>query len=103
MKPIFTTIDEPRIDGTGDIFEENPTFDEAAAMCHAVTAWNHLTPSEQKKRRIYVAVHLVDVPMDDPRPANEIYDELMLNDSWPRSWNVIPIVQWNTPEEYNAD
>lgn len=91
MKPIFTTIDEPRIDGTGDIFEENPTFDEAAAMRHAVTAWNRLTPSEQKKRRIYVAVHLVDVPNDDPRTAEDVYDDLTSDYSWPNAWNVIPI------------
>ena len=103
MKPIFTTIDEPRIDGTGDIFEENPTFDESAAMCHATMAWHRLTPREQIKRRIYVAVHLVDVPSDDPRTAKEIYDDLSADYSWPHAWNVIPITKTSVPEEYNAD
>ncbi len=91
MKAIFTTIDEPRIDGTGDIYEQNPTFDEAAAMRHAVTAWQHLTPREQEKRRVYVAVHLVDVPGDDPRTAKQIYDDLMDDFAWPHVWNVIPL------------
>lgn len=103
MKPIYTTINEPRIDGTGDIYEENPTYDEVAAMRHATMAWKSLAPSEQKKRRIYVAAHLVDVPSDDPRTANEVYDDLTADYSWPHSWNVIPIPPANTPEEYNED
>lgn len=102
MKPIFTTIDEPRIDGTGDIYEESPTYDEAAAMRHATMAWKRLTPSEQKKRRIYVAVHLVDVPSDDPRTAKDVYDDLISDYSWPRAWNVIPI-STVTSEEYHED
>ena len=60
-------------------------------MRHAMKAWQHLTPREQKKRRVYVAVHLVDVPADDPRTAEQLYNDLMDAGDWPHSWNVIPL------------
>ena len=89
MKTIYTAMNEPRKDGAGDVYEENPTFDKSEALRHAVYAWNHLTSREQQQRRVYVAVYAVDVPEDDPRPAAQIYQEMMLDDTWPHDWDVI--------------
>lgn len=89
MKTIYMPMDWPRKDGAGDVFNGKPTFDREAAIKEAEYWWNHLTASEQKQREIYVAIYTVDVADGDPRTAEQIYQDMTNDDTWPGDWDVI--------------
>ena len=94
---IYLTITQ-QLDGTGDVWQEHPTFDRKAALRIAADEWNHLTRSEQARRRVYVGVYTVVVPAGDTRTAGQIFDDMLADDTWPIDHDVLEL-----PKEGEAD
>jgi hypothetical protein len=88
MKIIYMMHCEP-LDSRGEYDDGRATFDKSQAIRDAQMEWAHLTAGEQKHYRVYVGAHTVDVDDDDPRSADQIYQDMLDDATWTGDCDVI--------------
>ena len=64
----------------GDSFDICTTFDRNEALQAADLHWHHLTPTERDRNEIHVNIYTAKVTPDDKRTAEEIWNDLLLED-----------------------
>lgn len=89
-KEIYMMHREP-LTNRGEIDEGKPAFDKAQAIREAEMYWAHLTDREKKIYHVYVGIHKVAVPADDERSAEQIYHDMLEDDTWPADHDVIEL------------
>ncbi len=87
---IYMMHEEP-LTSRGEIGEGKPTFDKNEAIREAEMQWAHMTDREKKNYHVYVGIHKVTVPVDDTRSAEQIYHDMLEDDTWPADHDVIEL------------
>lgn len=88
MKTIYLPLEIAK-DAGGVNYEGKPTFELNQAIRETRMLRAHLTDRELKDLDVYVGAFRVDVPEDEPRAADQIYHDMLDEDTWPSSWDVI--------------